>query len=90
MEVSNIELVLQPHADPRGRAGDLPRDKSFSAARAFMVEKNAVASKQAVRLAVVSHRVETVGLGASIRGTGIERRGFFLRYFLGSTVELAR
>jgi len=66
----------------RGRARDLARDKCLAAALAFMIEENAVAGKQAVRLAVVHGDVIRIGLRAAVWRARMKRRLLGLRHFM--------
>jgi len=78
---------LQALADVGQAAGDFAGDKGFAAARAFVVEQNAVAGIHAVGLAVVHGDPVGVELGHGVGAARVKGRGFLLRGFLHQAVE---
>lgn len=67
VQIAEKKLVLQPELDARCGASDLPRDKGLSPARRLVVEENAVASEQAIRLAEIDGDPVGVQLGHAVR-----------------------
>ena len=59
--------ALQIPCDPRSRARNLARYKVLSAPRRFVIVKNAVANKEAVRFSIHSRQLCRESFGASIR-----------------------
>src|SRR5215470_798632 len=52
-EVPKIQLVLKSLADPSDGTGNLPSHECFSAARALMVEQDAIADEEVVSFAII-------------------------------------
>ena len=50
LEIPEKELILKPELDSRGSAGDLSGNKGLTPSRGFMVEENAVGSKDIIGL----------------------------------------
>jgi hypothetical protein len=73
VQVAEVERVLQAELDARGGAGDLAGDEGLAAALALVVEEDAVAGEQAVRLAVVDHQVVRHDLGRGVGAARVER-----------------
>ena len=88
-QISQQHLLLQSVFDARHGAGNLAGHKSLTPARRFVVEQNAVAGKEVVRLAVIDHNPVAVELGHPIGRTRVKRRALALRHFLHLTVEFA-
>lgn len=79
VEVAKIEAVLLSHLDADDGSRDFARHESVTAARRFVVEKNAVGQVHAVRLAVVDDHPVGVLLCDAVRRARIKGRGFGLR-----------
>jgi molybdopterin biosynthesis enzyme len=71
----------------RQTASNLARHEMFSAARRFVVEKDAVAGIHAVGFAVVDGYPVRVKFGGRIRAAGIKRRCLVLRRSLRQSVQ---
>ncbi len=72
-----------------GGAGDFAGDEGFAAARAFVVEQDAVAGEHVVAFAVIDGLPIAVDLRAGVGAAGIKRRGFGLRSLHDLAVHLA-
>src|ERR1700734_1917281 len=79
VEITQREPILQPELDPRGTAGDFPRDKILTAARRFVIEEDAVGCEQAVSLAMIHGLPMRVALRARVGTTRMKRGGLSLR-----------
>ena len=79
VEVAEPQPVLQAELDRRHRAGDLAGDEGLAAARALVVEQDAVGGEQAVALAVVARDPVGVELGRGVGALRQERRRLALR-----------
>ena len=84
------DRVLQAELDARDRVGDLAGDELEPALRPFVVEEDAAARVDAVRLAVVDRRVVTEHLGDAVRRTRVERRLLGLRRLADLAEHLGR
>jgi hypothetical protein len=89
VEVAHVEAVFQALADVGQAAGDLAGDEGFAAARAFVVEQDAVAGIQAVGLAVVHGDPVGVELGHAVGAARVEGGGFALGGFAHQAIQLA-
>lgn len=89
VHVAEIQFLLQVEFDRGHRAGDFAGDEGFAAARAFVVEENAVAGKEAVTLAVIHGGPVAEHFGATIGTARPERRGLGLRHLLDLAIHLA-
>src|SRR5262249_6742687 len=78
LNIPEQQLRLQIPCDSRSRARDLARHKVFSAPRRFVVVKNAVANKEAVRFSIHLRQLCGKSLGASIRARRAHRRALGL------------
>ena len=88
IEVAHIQALVQAGIDARQSPGDLAGYEGFTAARAFMVKKNAVAGIHAIGLAVIHRDPVGIELGHPVGTARIEGRGFLLGDFLHQPVEL--
>lgn len=88
IQISKIQTVLQIKADAKQSACNFAYDEGLTANRAFMIEQNATAGADAIRLAIVYGDSICIQLGNRIWTTGIKRSGFLLRNFLHQTVKL--
>ena len=68
---------------------DFTCDECFTTMRALVVEEDAITRKHVVRFAVIHHDPVAIQLGAAVRGTWIEGRGFRLQDLLHLAVQLA-
>src|SRR4029077_6763180 len=73
LNIPEHQLRLQIPCDPRTRARDLARYKVLSAPRRFVIVKNAVANKEAVRFSIRSGQLCRKSFGASIRARRLQR-----------------
>ena len=89
VEVAHVEAVFQALADVGQAARDLAGDEGFAAARAFVVEQDAVTGVQAIGLAVVDGDPVGVELGHAVGAARVEGGGFALRGFAHQAIELA-
>ena len=78
VQVAEEELLLQPQLDAGCGPGDLAGNKGLAAARALVIEQDAVAGKETVAFPVVDHLVVGIDLGAGIGAAGLEARAFML------------
>src|SRR5436305_1712686 len=81
LNIPERQLRLQIPCDPRSRARNLARDKVLSAPRRFVIVKNAVANKEAVRVPIHSGQLCRESFGASIRVRRAHRRALGLGNF---------
>src|SRR5947209_18155622 len=63
-------------------ARDFPGDKSFTAARAFVVKQNTIARTKAVALAIIDRRPKGKNFRHAVGTARPERRFLRLRHFL--------
>ncbi len=89
VDVAHVKAVFQPLADVGQSSGDLAGDEGFATAWAFVVEQDAVAGVNAIRLAVVDGDPVGVHFGHSVGAAGVKRRGFFLGRFLHQAIKFA-
>ena len=78
VEVAQPQLVLEAELDAGGGAGDLAGHEGLAAARALVVEEDAVAGEEAVAFAVVDHLVVRENLSAGIGAAGFEAGALML------------
>mmetsp|Transcript_139532 Transcript_139532/g.339007 ORF Transcript_139532/g.339007 Transcript_139532/m.339007 type:complete len:356 (+) Transcript_139532:16-1083(+) len=90
VDVAQVQAVLQARLDARHGARDLPRHERGTAARALVVEQDAVAREHAVGLAVVNHRPVRHQLRDRVRRPRVKRRRLALRNLAHLAVELRR
>ena len=90
VHIAQIQAVFQALRDIGQAARNLAGNERFAAARAFVVEQNAVAGVNAVGFAVIDGNPVGIEFGHGIGRTRIKRRGFFLRDFLHQTVQFGR
>ena len=87
--VAQVQAVLQAQGNAGNGAGDLAGYKGFAAHRAFVVEQDAVASVNAIGLAVVHRDPVSIQLGHRIGAAGVEGGAFLLRNLLHQAIQLA-
>src|SRR5574341_1326631 len=80
IQVSQIEVLLDPEFDPRRSFGDLATDECFTPSRRFVVEENAVTGEEIIGLAVVNGHPVGIHLCCAIRTSRIKWSGFSLRH----------
>ena len=90
IHIAQIQAVFQALRDIGQAACNLAGHERFAAARAFVVEQNAVAGVNAVGFAVIDGNPVGIEFGHGIGRTRIKRRGFFLRDFLHQTIQFGR
>src|SRR5438876_5318843 len=78
LNIPEHQLHLQIPCDPRSRARNLARYKVLSAPRRFVIVKNAVANKEAVRFPIHLRQLGCESFGASIRARRAHRRALSL------------
>lgn len=88
IQVTEVQARLLPERDVRGGARDLAGDERPAAARALVVEEDAVAREHAIRLAVVDGDPVAVELRDAVRRARVERRRLALRRLDDLAVEL--
>lgn len=81
IEVAEVEEVLFAGADGGEGAGDFAGDEGFAAAGGFVVEEDAVGSKDGVGLAVVAGDPVGVNFGGGVGALGFEGGLFVLGRF---------
>ena len=79
IKVSDIELILQFQLDTCHGTGDLARDERLAADRRFVIEEDAVAGIDPLRLPVIDAEPTGLDLGRTVGTAGIERRALPLR-----------
>src|SRR6266851_1496315 len=89
VEIAKVELVLQAFLDARGGARHLARHEGLAAARALMIEEDAVADEHIIGLAVIDGVPMRRDLAHRVRRARIERRALALRR-RGGAVHLGR
>src|SRR6185295_805330 len=72
VEVAEEQAIQHAELDAGERAGDLARDEGLAADRRFVVEEDAVAGVDAVRLAVIHRDPVGVELGDAVRRARVE------------------
>ena len=82
IEVAHEQALLQPRIDPCQAAGYLAGHEGFAAARALVVEQDAIAGIYPVGLAVVHRDPVRVEFGDAIGAARIKGGGLLLRHFL--------
>ena len=90
IEVAHVEAVLEAEFDASGGASDLAGDEGLAAARALVVEENAVGGVEVIAFAVVHREPVGVHFRATVRRAGPERRFFRLGHFLDFAKHLGR
>ena len=78
IQVTQVSTILQAENDSRQGPGNLSCNKSLAAHRRLMVEQNAVAGKDVIRLTIVDHDPVGIKLGNRIGRTRVERGLFRL------------
>src|SRR5207244_7422595 len=81
LNIAEHQLRLQIPCDPRSRARNLARYKVLSAPRRFVIVKNAVANKEAIRFPIHLRQLCRESLGASIRAGRLQWRALSLGNF---------
>ena len=89
VHVAQEQAILQPELDACQGAGNLAGDEGFTADGTFVVEQDAIASIDAVGLAVVNGNPVGVELGHRVGTARVKGCGFLLWDFLHQTVEFA-
>src|ERR1700722_4540843 len=79
VQVSERQLLLDAHFDPRRAARDLARHEVLAAPWRLVIEEYPVACEQLVGLAIVDRLPVSVDLGARVRTARMKRRGLALR-----------
>lgn len=85
IHVAELQHILFAHLDPDHAVGNLARHELTATQGRFMVEQDAAASKDTVRLAIIDGHPVRVELGDTIGTARIERR----RLDLGKLLHLA-
>jgi len=88
VEVAQIQAALQALGDVGQAAGDLAGDEGLAAARALVVEEDAVAGIEPIGLAVVDGDPVGVELGDGVRAARVEGRSLALGDLLDQAIEL--
>lgn len=88
IQITQVQTILFAQRDGCHSATNLSSHKGLTSARRFMIEKDTVAGKHTIRLAIVDYNPVSVHLGNTIRGARIERSSLLLRNFLHFTVQL--
>ncbi len=88
VDIAHVETVLQPLRDICESAGDLAGDEGLAAARALVVEEDAVAGIHAVSLAIVDANPIGIELGHGVGRARMKRRRLALRCLLHKPVKL--
>lgn len=78
VNVPEIQALLLAQGDIRSGPGDLSRHERPPTTGALVVEQDPVAREHPVRLAVVDDNPVRVELRATVRRSGVERRGLTL------------
>ena len=78
VEVTEVETLLLAEGDICRSPGNLTSDEGPSSPRALVVKQDAVTGIHAVCLPVVDGDPESVELGNTVGGTGVERGSFRL------------
>ena len=82
IESTEKQFFLQSMFNRGNCTRDFASDKGFTAARAFVIEQNAIARAKPVALPIVNCRPIGECLGHPVRASGPERCLLGLRYFL--------
>ena len=90
VHIAQIQAVFQTLRDIGQAARNLAGNERFAAARAFVVEQNAVAGVNAVGFAVIDGNPVGIEFCHGIGRARIKRRGFFLRNLLHQSIQLGR
>ncbi|GBH23845.1 hypothetical protein BvRS1_08940 [Burkholderia vietnamiensis] len=90
VEVAELELVRVAERDLRDGVGDLARDELAAAQRRFVIEQDAAAAEQPVRLAIVDRHPVRVQLRDAVRAARVKRGRFRLRNRLHLAEHLGR
>jgi len=90
VEVAEVDAVLQPQVDAGQCASDLARDEGLAPHGRFVIEKNAIASVEAIGLSVVDGDPVGIELGDRIGRAGVKGGRLPLRDLLYLAVELRR
>jgi len=88
VEVTEVQTRLLPEADVRDGTRNLARHKGAPAARALVVEENAIARKHVVGLTIILRDPECIQLCDAVRTARVERGILVLRDGLYETVQL--
>ena len=88
IDIAHVETGFEPLRDIRKAPGDLAGDECLAAARALVIEQDAVAGIHVIGLAVVHRDPVGIHLGHRVRRARVERRGLGLRDFLHLAVKL--
>ena len=87
LEVAQRERVDQAGLDAGRGERDLPRDERLAPQRRLVVEQDARAREQPVRLAVVDRQMVGRDLAAGVRAARVQRRRLALRLRAGQAAE---
>ena len=79
VEVAHDEFLLQAFLDARGSQGDLAGHERLAAPRAFVVEQDSGAGKEAVSFAIIDRLPVGVKLGTGVGTARVKRRVESLR-----------
>ena len=90
IEIPQPQLLRAAGRDSRDRIGDLARDELLAAPRRLVIEEDARAGEDPVRLAIVDGDVVCVRLGHAVRAARMERRELVLRCLADLAVHLGR
>src|ERR1700733_11239905 len=89
-QVPQEEFRRQTKLDASHAVGDLPCDELVAAARALMIEQNAVAAGDVVGFTVVEGKIEAGHFTDPIRTSRMERGGLALRRLTNLAEHFAR
>src|SRR5579859_6596255 len=90
IKIAEVQTILKPELYADQGPHDLARDECLSPDRRFVVEENAAASVNPIRLAVASRDPMGVQLGNAVRRSRIKRRSLLLRHLLHFAEHLRR
>src|SRR5437899_1915197 len=79
MQISQVEFLCFPSEYASYCSGDLARDESFTAPRAFVVKKNAIRGKKVIGCSIGCCHPISIEFGRSVGTSGPERGALTLR-----------